>query len=141
MKIVLDTNVLVSSLISTNTPPDLLYQAWDENIFDLLTSKAQIEELIRVFNYPHLRKIIPTESSQKLLDTIVTKAIVIEVFQSVTHSPDPADNTILAIALTGKADFIVSGDKRHMLKLKRVENIPIFNARDALKWIYAGEDQ
>ena len=47
-------------------------------------------------------------------------------------SPDPKDNPILAAAMAGKADLIVSGDKKHMLALGEVENIPIVTARDAL---------
>ncbi len=47
-------------------------------------------------------------------------------------SPDPKDNPILAAAIAGKADLIVSGDKKHMLALGAVEGIPIVTARDAL---------
>ncbi len=47
-------------------------------------------------------------------------------------SPDPKDNPILAAALAGKADLIVSGDKKHVLALGAVEGIPIVTARDAL---------
>ena len=39
---------------------------------------------------------------------------------------------ILAVAITGKADLIVSGDKKHMLALGEVEGIPIVTAREAL---------
>ena len=47
-------------------------------------------------------------------------------------SSDPKDNPILAAAIAGKADLIVSGDKRHMLALGHVEGIPIVTARDPL---------
>ncbi len=47
-------------------------------------------------------------------------------------SPDPKDNPILAAAIAGKADLIVSGDKKHMLALGEVKGIPIVTARDAL---------
>ena len=47
-------------------------------------------------------------------------------------SPDPKDNPILAAAIAGKADVIVSGDKKHMLALGEVEGIPVVTAREAL---------
>ena len=53
----------------------------------------------------------------------------------VENSPDPDDNLILAAAVAGNADLIVSGDKRHMLSLGDVEGIPIVTPRDALSLI------
>ena len=52
-------------------------------------------------------------------------------------SPDPNDNPILATALAGEVDLIVSGDKSGMLALGSVEGIPIVNARDATSLIRA----
>ena len=53
-------------------------------------------------------------------------------------SPDPKDNPILATAIAGKADLIVSGDKKHVLALGEVGGIPILTAHEALKRL--GED-
>jgi predicted nucleic acid-binding protein len=50
----------------------------------------------------------------------------------VNLSPDPKDNPILAAAIAGKADLIVSGDKKHMLALGAVAGIPIVTAKNAL---------
>ena len=47
-------------------------------------------------------------------------------------SPDPKDNPILAAAIAGKANLIVSGDKKHMLALGTVEGVPVVTAREAL---------
>jgi predicted nucleic acid-binding protein len=48
---------------------------------------------------------------------------------------DPADNHILACAVSGKADVIVSGDKRHLLPLKEYEGIPIVRPADFLRML------
>ena len=53
-------------------------------------------------------------------------------------SPDPKDNPILATAIAGKADLIVSGDKKHVLALVEVGGIPIVTAHEALTRL--GED-
>lgn len=55
MRVVLDTNVLVSALISPLGPSDRLYQEWRNGIFDLITSEEQLEEFRRVTRYPHIR--------------------------------------------------------------------------------------
>lgn len=132
MRIVLDTKILVSSLITTNTPPDMLYQAWECNYFKLITSQAQVEEIERVFDYEHLKSIISPSSTQKLLNTIDVEAVIIDKIPSINISPDPKDNMILATAIAGNANLIVTGDKRHLLSLKVVKGIPIVNAREAL---------
>ena len=49
------------------------------------------------------------------------------------------DNPILAAAVAGKADLIVSGDKRHMLALGKVEGIPVVTVREALARVRVGE--
>lgn len=133
MRLVLDTNILVSSLLSTKTPPDLLYQAWKDGLFELISSQAQLDELARVLAYDRLKPLIPPGAAQKTVDTINAKAIVLEELPEVSLSPDPADNFILAIAIAGKADYLVTGDKRDLLFLKEAEGIPIITARAALE--------
>ena len=63
-----------------------------------------------------------------LIAALITKGTPPDV----NLSPDPKDNPILAAAIAGKADLIVSGDKKHMLALGEVKGIPIVTARDAL---------
>ena len=71
-----------------------------------------------------------------VLDTnilIGARALVLDEPPMVNLSPDPKDNPILAAAIAGNADLIVSGDKKHMLALGEVEGIPIVTARKALE--------
>jgi uncharacterized protein len=64
-RIVLDTNVLVSGLISTHTPPVLLYDAWDQGLFQLSTSPFQLGEFARAIIYPKLQRFIKNPIRQK----------------------------------------------------------------------------
>ena len=68
-----------------------------------------------------------------LLETIDVNAVLVWELPTVDYSPDPDDNVIIATAIAGGADMIVSGDKRDMLALAEVEGIPIVSARDAVK--------
>lgn len=135
MRIVLDTNVLISALITRDTPPDSLCQAWYRGEFDLVTSTAQLDELSLVLARPRVQKYIDPTDAATLVENMDTRAIVIEELPDVTLSPDPKDNPIPAAAIAGKTDLIVSGDKKHLLSLGQAEGIPIVNVREALERI------
>jgi uncharacterized protein len=133
VRLVLDTNILVSSLIRKDTPPYLLYRAWRHQRFDLLTSAHQLAEVEDVLARPRLQKYVSPEESQAIVRGLQTEAEQVAADMSeVAHSPDPDDNRILAIALVGQADYVVSGDRADMLALGEVEGIPIITARQAV---------
>jgi putative PIN family toxin of toxin-antitoxin system len=132
VRIVLDTNILIAALITKDTPPDLLYQAWLKGEFELVTSSAQLAEVADVLARPRLHRYIDADEAAAILGNIDTRAHILEDPPDVDLSPDPKDNPILAAAIAGKADLIVSGDKKHMLALGEVEGIPILTARNAL---------
>lgn len=99
---------------------------------ELVTSKAQIAELSEVLARPCLRKFVDISHATTLVENIDTFAFIMDSPPDVDLSPDPKDNPILALAIAGHADLIVSGDKRHMLALGEAEGIPIVTAREAL---------
>lgn len=138
MRIVLDTNILISALITTGTPPDQLYEAWRQEQFELVTSRGQVEELTRVIRYGRLQPYLDDSRVSLLLETIGNAALVLDRLPDISTSSDSADNVILATAIAGHADLIVSGDKRHLLSLKEVEGIPIVTAREALERLVPG---
>ena len=133
LRLVLDTNILVSSLLRKQTPPYQLYRAWREGLFELLTSQPQIEELQRVLHYPRLQRYLTPEEAQEMLAGVVTYAVLVSPLPSVSYSPDPDDNLILATAIAGHADYLISGDKSHVLALEKIEGIPILSARQAIE--------
>lgn len=133
MRIVLDTNVLISALITQGTPPDRLYQAWLRNEIELVTSTAQIDELADVLSRPRLRKYVDPADAAGLVSDIRLRAIVIRDMPVPRLSPDPKDDAILASAVAGGAELVVSGDKPGMLALGEVQGIPIRTPREALE--------
>ncbi|MGH6920696.1 MAG: putative toxin-antitoxin system toxin component, PIN family [Geminicoccaceae bacterium] len=132
MRIVLDTNILIGALITKGTPPDRLYQAWLRGEIELVTSTAQLAEVAAVLARPRLQRYLDADAAAAILENIDTRALIVEAPPDVDLSSDPKDNPILAAAIAGRAELIVSGDKRHMLALGQVEDIPIVTARDAL---------
>lgn len=131
MRIVLDTNVLVSALISRDGPPGLLLAAIRRERLTLVTSEAQLDELRTVLSRERLRPYIRPEEAEDLIRNLEAIGEVVADLPDVDASPDPDDNRILATAVAGRADLIVSGDKKHMLILDRVDDTPIVTAAAA----------
>lgn len=128
MRIVLDTNIIVSALISRAGPPGQVLAEVKRGRLTLITSVAQIAELRRVLDRPHLRRIIAPDAAQDLMANIEAVGEVVGDLPDVTASPDPDDNLILATAIAGRADRIVSGDKNDTLALGQIDGIPIVTA-------------
>ncbi len=134
MRVVLDTNILISALIQSAGPSALLFDAWLDEAFELVTSLDQLAELRDVLNRPRIQKRVTPAEAETLLDLIEAEAIVLQsVPGDVDLSPDPDDNAILAAAIAGGASLIVSGDKEHMLSLGNAAGIPIIPPREAVK--------
>ncbi len=133
MRIVLDTNVLVSGLLSAGGPPGQLLAALRRDAFTLVSSHEQIDELRRVLGYEKLRQRIPSFEAEILIETLTTVAQTItEPLPELSLSPDPDDNVILATAIAGGADIIATGDKTDLLALTEAQGIPIVTPREAL---------
>ena len=138
MRVVLDTNILIGALITKGTPPDSLYQAWLRDEFELVTSLAQLSEMARVIVRPRLRRFVDADEAAAIVENIAARAVVLRGLPVVDLSADPDDNPILATAIAGKADLLVTGDKKHLLTLGVVEGIPVVTAREALTRVAGG---
>ena len=133
MRVVLDTNILIGALITQGTPLDRLYRAWLRGEIDLVTSPTQMTELADVLARPRLQNFLDADEAAAIIENLGARALILDDLPDVNVSPDSKDNPILAAAIAGKADLIVSGDKKHMLALGEVEGIPVVTAREALE--------
>jgi putative PIN family toxin of toxin-antitoxin system len=132
VRILLDTNVIISGLLSSAGPPGQLMQGWLDGAFELVTSPAQLEELRWALRYERVRDRIHPDQARDIVENMEVAAIVVLSVGEVNYSSDPGDNMILAAAIAGRADLIVSGDKPGMLNLGEVEGIRIVTPRAAL---------
>jgi putative PIN family toxin of toxin-antitoxin system len=133
VRLVLDTNILVSGLLSRKGPPGALVAAWLDLRFELVTSAEQLDELRRVLAYEKLQPLIGKEQARDFVENLEKLAELAEDLPEIKASPDPDDNVILAVAVAGGADAVVSGDKSGMLALRVVKSIPIITARQAVE--------
>ena len=112
MRAVLDTNVLVSAILSPTGPPDLILQAWRRGAFELITSAPLLMELRGVLGRPRIAKRLrrpPAEVATFLSDFSENALVVTPEEELHVVQRDPADSRVLKAA--GQADFVVSGDE------------------------------
>jgi putative PIN family toxin of toxin-antitoxin system len=132
MRIVLDTNILCSALLTPGGSADRLYRAWRERVFDLVTSAEQLDEFRRVTRYPKLRRFIDHSAAGTMHNELRRLAVLLPDLPIVEVSLDPSDNFLLAMLKAGQADFLVSGDKHGLLSMGTFEGSRIVTARQML---------
>lgn len=130
MRVILDTNVLVSALISPAGVPSRIYNAWKEDRFTLLTCSEQLEELRATLRKPKIARVVRPPEAGRLLNQVRRLGLVIAPLPQVRRSSDPADDFLLALAEAGSADYLVTGDKSGLLALKRHARARIISARE-----------
>ena len=133
MRIVLDTGILIAALITADTSPDQVYQAWRKKRFTLVTSVWQLGEFRRASRYERVKKFLKPTEAGNLVNGLKRHATVLQELPDVDLSRDPQDNPVLAMAIAGEADYLVTGDRRGLLSLKRVGATRIVTAAEFLK--------
>lgn len=132
LRVVLDTNVLVSALHFPESALSVVWRLLLEGKYHLILSPSIIEETAAILRGRFLWR---EEEIQSTLKLLVRKASIVRVDTVLDVVPDdPKDNHILACALAGKVDMVVSGDK-DLLRLKEYEGIPIVRSMDFLRTI------
>ena len=132
MRLVVDTNVLVSALLSNTSLPAHLITLWREGRFDLLTSAEQLDELMRVTRYPKIRERLSPSLAGRLVNELREIAMTVQALPTVEVSADPYDNYLLTLAAAGGAEFLVTGDKRDLLGIKVYQGTRIVTVREFL---------
>lgn len=111
MRVVLDTNILLSALISPHGKPDVIYRAWRSARFEIVTSRLQLDEIRRASRYPKFRAVLQPAKVGTMVNNL-QRAVVLEELSLTAEADDPDDAFLLAMALVGNADYLVTGDRR-----------------------------
>lgn len=111
MRVVLDTNVLLSALISPHGAPDAIYRAWRAAKFEVVTSLTQLDELRRASRYPKFQSILQPHLVGAMVNNL-QRAIVLDRLSADVEADDPNDAFLLAMAIAGDTDYLVTGDHR-----------------------------
>lgn len=126
MKVIIDTNVLVSGIFFGGIPEEIIL-AWKSNLFNLVISHDILEEYLEVVQ--DLQERYPTVQALEIVQTLaVTSEITYSLVLKEQISEDPDDDKFLAAALASKTKIIVSGDK-HLKKISGWSGISVLSPR------------
>ncbi len=135
MRLVLDTNILLSALMVRGTPPDKLYEEWRHGRFQLASAEQQLEELRRVSRRPFFQERLTASEVGRMVNDIRRLATMCDPLPDVSASPDPDDDFLLAIAQAADADYLVTGDKSDLLALGSHGRTRIVSARSMVQFL------
>jgi putative PIN family toxin of toxin-antitoxin system len=141
VRIVLDTNVVLSSLLWRGTPHHLLAAIAQRSGIQLYSSTALLEELADVLTRPSATKrlaLIDRSAREVLADYVEAIDLVEPASVPRVVVGDVDDDQVIAAAVAARADLIVSGDRKHLLPLGSHQSIDIVDAAEAVRRIAAG---
>ncbi len=134
MKVVLDTNVWVSAYISPKATPGRIVRAVPNGQVEAISTEHLWTELRRVLYEPKVRQALEARGQWDEARLLVALQLLVEFIEN--ESPhenwlveDPDDDWVIQCALSGNADYIVTGDKA-LLGLARIGNVLIVSPGD-----------
>lgn len=130
MRIILDANILISFLLTRGATISKIIDAWEQNKFTLLVTDEILVEVKQVIERFVAAKLIKVKAAQALLNRLEKDCVIIPGLSVVTISPDKKDHRYLECAKDGRADYLVTGDKKHLLALKKFEGTKIISPKE-----------
>jgi putative PIN family toxin of toxin-antitoxin system len=131
MRVVFDTNTLISALLfEQSTPGQAL--AYTSQQGEILLSAPLANELNKTLQRKKFQRYVTPEQREEFLIALVQSAELVEATETISTCRDPNDNHILELAVSGKADVIVTGDT-DLLVLHPFQGIAVLNPQGFLK--------
>lgn len=124
MRIVVDTTDFISALIGKQHRDKLKVVLSNTNV-ELFADEDLLTELAEVARRDKFRKYVTSEEVDLFLSVIKARLTLVTPTTVVTDSPDPDDNYLLSLAVDAQAEYLITGDKKHLLTLNPYRGIQI----------------
>lgn len=124
---VFDNNVLVSAVLLGGVPRNAFDKLLDTGT--ILVSVPVLLELAEVLNREKFDKYVTHDERMRFLVSFLKVAEIIEISETITVCRDPKDDKLLELAVSGNADFLVTGDK-DLLALNPFREVDIITPRE-----------
>lgn len=130
LRLVIDTNILISGLMSVNSLPQQVFDYATSQAILLISDEVQ-SEIENVISRPKLQKYITLERRTKFLSELSQQVERVTINQQIRACRDPKDDKFLDLAVCGEANYIITGDT-DLLDLHPFQNISIIKAANFL---------
>lgn len=130
MRVLLDTNVLISAILFGGIPNEILRRGLSGE-FDLVTGRGLLDELDRILR---VRFGLPVEAASFARADLELAAELVVPSRVDPVSRDPGDDIVLAIAREGRVDYVVTGDS-DLLSLGRYKSVEIVTPRNFVEML------
>jgi uncharacterized protein len=130
VRVVVDTNVLISAVLFRSSQPAIALRTVIQHE-TLLISQAIFEEWNEVLMRPKFDRYLAEALRIEFLETILDDTVWVEIQEPVVACRDPKDDKFLSLAVNGQADFIVTGDQ-DLLVLNPFRGVAILRPEEFL---------
>jgi len=140
VRLVLDTNVVLSALLRRGSPYHLLHAIRQYGEVRLFTSAALVTELTEVLNRPFAARrlaLLGAEPIRMVADYLEAADLVVSFAAPRVVMPDPDDDHVIAACVAAEADLLVSGD-RHLLTIGQHQGTRVVTPAEALRLVTRG---
>ncbi|MGH2531646.1 MAG: putative toxin-antitoxin system toxin component, PIN family [Thermomicrobiales bacterium] len=126
-RVVLDANVWVSAALKPESIPGHVVQMVRSAEVESVISRALLDQVLRTLK----RLRLSDERFQAMESVVFRRSTRIEpTFRLAVITAKASDNRVLECAVAGGVDYIVTGDRKHLLRLGQYEGIPIISPRE-----------
>jgi hypothetical protein len=139
MKVVLDANIIIGFLLTKGYILSSIFEYWENNAFKLLVSGSILEEYSLILKVLIEKGMLNKQYANSLMRKIRKKALIVKVVTKLKLSPDKKDNRYLECSKDGKADYLITRDKKHLSFIRKFKYTKIIGAKQFLE-ILSGLD-
>lgn len=129
-RVVFDSNVLVSALLFSDSIPGRAFGG-ALDLGTILVSRTLMEELSRVLCRDRFDRYVTRKERDQFLESLILEAQLIEITQRIRECSDPEDDWVLELAVSGNAEYIVTGDS-DLLVLNPFRGVEILSPAEFL---------
>jgi len=142
LKVVLDTNVIVSGVITDSGAPFDIIRRWRNGEFAIVVSEPILQEIDKVLHYPKIKnkRRLTDQNIGNVLKQLRNYSINTPSDVNLEVVPeDPADDKFISVAVEAEADYIISGD-RHLKDLNSYRGIRILSPNEFIRMLDAEDE-
>jgi len=129
MKVLLDSNLFISALISLHGAPGLIYEAWLDGRFQVVTCQQQIDEIREACRNVKFRNKLQPHHIGTMLNNLYSATVWPDPLPRKHQAADPADSYLLDLIEAAQPDYAVTGDRRSgLLEIGKMGRTKILSA-------------